>query len=140
MEKMFLVFLLYIALCLFLYIYLSIYLSIYLYREFQLTFTLCSITTKSSIKAFCLQLYALKINKQYILFIEVQLTNNIILVSGVQHTDSVLLQIKSYYKIMVIIPCAIQYMLVAYLFYTQQFVSLNPIPLTCPSPLLSPLW
>ena len=58
------------------------------------------------------------------------------------HVYSILIQyfyrsysIKSYYKIMAIIPCAIQYILVAYLFYTQQFVSVNPIPLICPSPL-----
>lgn len=43
-----------------------------------------------------------------------------------------LYSIKAYYKTMALIPCAIQYILVAYLFYTQQFVSLNPISLICP--------
>ena len=38
---------------------------------------------------------------------------------------------------MAIIPCAIQYFLVAYLLHTQQFVSLNPIPLFFSSPLIS---
>ena len=38
---------------------------------------------------------------------------------------------------MAIISCAIQCILGAYLFYTYQYVSLNPIPLT--SPFLSPL-
>ena len=43
-----------------------------------------------------------------------------------------LYSIKAYYKTMALIPCAIQYILVAYLFYAQQFVSLNPISLICP--------
>ena len=42
-----------------------------------------------------------------------------------------LCSIKSYYKIMAIIPCAIQNILIAYLFYTQQFVSVTLISLTC---------
>ena len=37
-----------------------------------------------------------------------------------------------------IIPCAIEYILVAYLFYTQQFIPLNTIPLICLSTLLFP--
>ena len=40
-----------------------------------------------------------------------------------------LYSIIDYYKVMAIIPCAIQHILVAYLFYKQQFV--NPIPLIC---------
>ena len=39
---------------------------------------------------------------------------------------------------MVIIPCAIQYMFAAYLFYTQQFLSLNLILLPCSFPFLLP--
>ena len=35
------------------------------------------------------------------------------------------------------IPCIVQYILVAYLFYEQQFV-LNTLPLSCPSPLSLP--
>ena len=35
---------------------------------------------------------------------------------------------------MAIIPCAKQYILTAYLFYTLQLVSLSPIPLICPAP------
>ena len=38
------------------------------------------------------------------------------------------------------IPCAIQYIFVAYLFYTQQFVSLNLIPLSYPYPFSSSHW
>ena len=48
--------------------------------------------------------------------------------------------VKSYYKIMAIFLYAIQYILVAFVFYTLQFVSLNPRPLICPSHLLSHLW
>lgn len=33
---------------------------------------------------------------------------------------------------MAIFPCAVKYILVAYLFYTQQFVFLNPMLLSCP--------
>ena len=33
-----------------------------------------------------------------------------------------------------IIPCAAQYILVVYLFYSCRFVPMNPIPLICPSP------
>ena len=44
-----------------------------------------------------------------------------VLVLGVKHRDSVFLQIiyaiKTYYKIMAIIPWAIKYILVAYLLY-----------------------
>ena len=57
----------------------------------------------------------------YIYLIEVWLIYNIILVSGAQLSDQYfcrLYSIISYYKIMAIIPCAIQYILVAYLFYT----------------------
>ena len=39
---------------------------------------------------------------------------------------------------MAVFPCAVQYILVAYLFYTQWFVALNPIPLSCPFPFLLP--
>ena len=45
-----------------------------------------------------------------------------------------LYSIKSYYKKMGIISCAIQYILVAYLLYTGYFVYLNPIPVNCPYP------
>ena len=40
--------------------------------------------------------------------------------------------IKSYYKIMDVFLCAVQYVLVALVFHTLQFVSLNPIPLCVP--------
>ena len=36
---------------------------------------------------------------------------------------------------MTLFPCAVQYILLVYLFYTQQFISLNNIYLSCPSPL-----
>ena len=35
---------------------------------------------------------------------------------------------------MAIFPCAVQHILVAYLIYTKQFVSPNPLPLSYPSP------
>ena len=47
--------------------------------------------------------------------------------------------IKSY-KIMAIIPCSIQCILIAYLCYSYQFVSVNPIPLIYLSHLPSPCW
>ena len=40
--------------------------------------------------------------------------------------------IKSYYKIMAVFLCAVQYVLVAVVFHTLQFVSLNPMPLCVP--------
>ena len=46
-----------------------------------------------------------------LVFIEVELIYNIVLVSGVQQSDSVFLKIifhYSYYKVMGIIPCAVQ--------------------------------
>ena len=66
-------------------------------------------------------------------FIEVQLIKDILLISGMQHSDSIffyrLCPISSYYKIMAIFSCAVQYILVLYLFNTQQFVPLFPLPL-----------
>ena len=43
----------------------------------------------------------------------------------------------NYYKIIAIFLQAVQYILVAYLFYSWYFVSLNPITSSCPSSLLS---
>jgi len=40
---------------------------------------------------------------------------------------------------MTIIPCATEYILILYLIYALQFVSVNFMPLNCPSPILSPL-
>ena len=57
----------------------------------------------------------------FILFIEEYFIYNIIFISGVQHSNSVLCRlyyIIDFYKIMAIIPCAIQYILIAYLFST----------------------
>ena len=45
--------------------------------------------------------------------------------------------IIGYYKIIVIIPCVIQYILAAYLFYVELFISVKPITLICPSPLVT---
>ena len=74
--------------------------------------------------------------KKYFL-IEGQLIYNIILVSGIQSRDSVFLQIICHYRLLedngYSFLCCTMYP-VAYLFYTQQFVSLNPIPLICPFP------
>ena len=45
--------------------------------------------------------------------------------------------IIGYYKIIVIIPCVIHYILAAYLFYIELFISVNPITLICSSPLVT---
>ena len=90
----------------------------------------------------------------YILFlVEVQLTYNVILVSGVQQSDSVIyiytyiclyifffrfFSTLGYYKKLSIVPCAIQQVLVGYLFYIQQCVYFNTNLLIYPS-LPSPL-
>ena len=68
-------------------------------------------------------------------FIEVQLIYHVVLVSGVQQSDSViyiiylfvfrLLSLIGCYKILNIILHAIQQVLVGYLFYRQQCVSVN---------------
>ena len=63
------------------------------------------------------------------------------LVSDVR-SDSIFCRLYSiigYCKIMGTILCGIQYMLVVYLFYIWKRVSVNSIPLICPSPSLSPL-
>ena len=75
--------------------------------------------------------------------IEVQFIYSIILVPGIKHSDSVfyrLHSIKSCYKIKAITSYAIQYILVDYLFYTQQFASVSPISLIHPSPLPTHHW
>ena len=65
-----------------------------------------------------------------IYIIEVQLIYSIVLVSGAQHRDSKFVQILLHLQLQNIgrIPCALQYVLVAYLFCAQQFVFLNPLP------------
>ena len=66
------------------------------------------------------------------IFIEVQLISNVVLVSGIQQSDSVLyiyiiFQITFHYnKILNIVPRAIQQDFVIYLFFTEWFVSANP--------------
>ena len=79
----------------------------------------------------------------FFFLIEVQLIYNIILIAGVQHNDSKFLWIILHLQLLQYIgciPCVVQYILVTYLFYTQQLVPLNPLPLSCPSPpSLSPL-
>ena len=68
---------------------------------------------------------------------------NIVLGLGVQHSDWAFFKrlyfIESYYKVMTVILCAIQYILVACPFYAWYFVSVKPIPLSCPCRLPSPL-
>ena len=44
------------------------------------------------------------------------------------------------YKVLSVVPCALQYILVAYLFCPEWTVFVNPIPLISSSPLPSPLW
>ena len=77
------------------------------------------------------------------IFIEM-LINNVVLVSGVQQSDSVIhihlylfffrfFSIIGCYKILSIVPCAIQQVLIGYLFYIQQCVYFNPKLLVYPS-------
>ena len=64
-----------------------------------------------------------------------------ILVS-VQYSDSIYLKIILHLKLLQnngYIPCAVHYILVAYLFYIQQFVSLNLYPCLASPPSFSPL-
>ena len=66
------------------------------------------------------------------------------LVSAVQQSDSAIhtyisiffrfFSLIGYYKILSIVPCAIQWVLVVYLFYIQYCVSINPKFLIYPSP------
>ena len=90
-----------------------------------------------------------KIPQMYTFFlIEVQLIYNVVLVSGVQQSDSAIyifffrfFSLIDYYKILSIFPCATQQVLVGYLFYVQQCVCVNPKLLIYPAPLptFSPL-
>lgn len=52
---------------------------------------------------------------------------NVVLVSGIQQMIQLhtLFFIIGYYSLLHIIPCAIQYDLIVYLFYIQQFVPAN---------------
>ena len=71
---------------------------------------------------------------------------NVVLVSGVQHSDSVihihiliffrLFSHIDYYRILSRVPCAIQKVLVVYLFYIQYcvYMFVNPKLLIYPSP------
>ena len=63
-----------------------------------------------------------------------------ILVSGIQHSDSVFLQIILHLKLLqnnaFISLCCTTYP--CCLFYTQQFVSLDSLPLSCPSSFIFP--
>ena len=63
---------------------------------------------------------------KFLNFIKVYLIYNIVLVSGRQHSDSFIqaylfffrfFSLIGYYKILSIVPCAIQYVFVSYLFY-----------------------
>ena len=107
-------------------------------------------------------------------FIEVQLIYIVVLVSGVQQSDSVIhihtyiyiyiyihiyihiyicvyiyvyiyifffrfFSLVGYYKMLSIVPCAIQQIYVGYLFYIQQYVYVNSKLLIYPS-LPFPLW
>ena len=84
--------------------------------------------------------------------IEVLLIYNVVLVSGVQQSDSIIyiyryryilffifFSIIGNYKIWNTVPCAIQQVLVVYLFYTLWCVSVNPKLLVYPSPHFPPL-
>ena len=76
------------------------------------------------------------------IFIQVQLIYNIILISSTWHSDSKCLQIILHLQLlydMGYIPCAVQYILVSYLFYTQQSAPLNPLPYLAPAPFPLPI-
>ena len=84
----------------------------------------------------------------YLLFIEIQLVYNVVLVSGVQQSDSVILiythtlfHILLHYcllQVTNIVACAIQTLL--FIFYIQWFVSTNLKLLVCRSPTPFPCW
>ena len=66
--------------------------------------------------------------KQFSLFfIEVCLIHNVVLVSGVQQTDSYIrfFSLIGYYKILSVVPCAIPYIFIGYSFYIQQCAYVN---------------
>ena len=77
-----------------------------------------------------LSIFFFKFN--FLFYIVVQLIYNVVLVSGVQQSDSVththipiffrFFSLIGYYKILSIVACAIQQILVGYLFYIQQCV------------------
>ena len=77
----------------------------------------------------------------YFFKIEVQLIYSVVLISGVQHSDSVLhvcvysffFSLIGYYKTLSTVSCAIQQVLVGYLFYIVQCVYANPKLLIYPS-------
>ena len=72
------------------------------------------------------------------LLIEIWQIYNIMLVSGIQHSDSVFLQIIFYYRLLqdngCNSLCYTVYLCFLSFIYIQQFVSVNPIPLICPFP------
>ena len=72
---------------------------------------------------------------------EVWLIYDIILASDVQHSDSIFLCIICHLKLLQkIFPCAVQYVLGAYVFYTYYFVPFKPLPMTHLFHVLSPHW
>ena len=79
-------------------------------------------------------------------FIGVVLIYNVVLVSGVQQSESVIhtstlfqiLFLYMYYRVLSRVPCAIQQVLISYLFYIQQCAYVNPNLPIYPSPVLTP--
>ena len=53
----------------------------------------------------------------YFYFISIELIYNVVLVSGVQQSDIYIFSHIGYYRILRRVPCAIQQVLVNYLFY-----------------------
>ena len=76
-------------------------------------------------------------------FIGVQLIYNVVLVSAVQQSESVIYIYPLFfrffshigdYRVLSRVPCAIQQVLISYLFYIQQYVYVNPNLPIYPSP------
>ena len=90
----------------------------------------------------CVQMYA---NQPLFLkiFIGAQLSYNVVLVLGVQQSESVIhistlffrfFSHIDHYRVLSRVPCAIQQVLISYLFYIQQCVYVNPNLTVYPSP------
>ena len=79
------------------------------------------------------------------IFIGVQLIYNIVLILGAQQSEYVHSFLRffshiGHYRVLSRVPCAIQQVLISYLFYIQQCVYVNPNLPTYPSPLTTCLF
>ena len=83
------------------------------------------------------------------IFFGIWLIYNVVLVTGVQKSESVIyiyiyplffrfFSYTGHYRVLSRVPCAIQQVLISYLFYIQQYVYVNPNLSIYPFPSLSP--